>query len=156
NVVGAKAIPGGIPTLPNSPSRRERKVFEISAGATSEVIQQAINEAAQLSGQRPVVHVPMGVYKIGRTLMIPAGSDLQLVGDGAGETATRLNWVGAPDGMVLRLEGPSRATLRDFYIHAPEARALVVEQADQPEGRIFADQLNTIGPVEQKAGRTAA
>src|SRR5262249_14412487 len=76
-------------------------------------------------------------------------------GDGAAETATRLNWTGPAGGVVLRLQGPSRATLRDFYIHAPQARALVVEDADRAGGRIFADQLNTTGPTDSKQGRTA-
>src|SRR5439155_1480534 len=87
---------------------------------------------------------------------VPAGCDMQLVGDGAAETATRLNWAGEPGGVVLRLEGPSRATLRDLYVHAPQARALLIEKADQPGGRVFADQLNASGPAEAKGGRTAA
>jgi hypothetical protein len=81
---------------------------------------------------------------------------VQLIGDGAAETATRLNWAGPEGGVVLRLEGPSRATLRDFYIHAPNARAIVVEDADQPGGRIFADQLNVSGPIGQAANRSGA
>jgi hypothetical protein len=163
-VVEARAIPDAIPALPSAPLRRQRKVIEVAAGATGEAIQEAIDTAArgrtlETSGtedQRPVVHLPMGNYKIERTLVIPAGCDLQLVGDGAGETATRLNWAGPAGGVVLQLEGPSRATLRDFYIHAPQARGMVVRRADQPGGRIFADQLNSSGPVEQSMGRTAA
>jgi hypothetical protein len=155
-VVTAKEIPDALPTLPPAPPRRERKVFEVAAGADRDAIQRAIDAAAKLAGQRPVVHLPMGQYKVGKTLVIPAGCDVQLVGDGAGETATRLNWAGPADGVVLRLEGPSRATLRDFYVHAPDARAIAVENADQTGGRIFADQLNTNGPTSPKDGRTAA
>jgi hypothetical protein len=58
--------------------------------------------------------------------------------------------------VVLKLEGPSRALLRDFYIHADQAQAIAVEKADQPGGFLFADQLNTNGPTSQKEGRTAA
>ena len=155
-VVDTKAVAATIPTLPPTPPRRGRKVFEVRAGADGAAVQHAIDAAAKLSGRRPVVHLPMGNYKIGKTLLIPRGCDVQLVGDGAGETATRLNWAGPDGGVVLRLEGPSRATLRDFYIHAPSARALIVENADQPGGRIFADQLNTNGPRDAKHGRTAA
>jgi len=74
--------------------------------------------------------------------------DYGAVGDGrAGETGTRLNWAGQNDGVVIRVAGPSHATLRDFYIHAGEARALLVEDCDQPRGRILADQLNANGPT---------
>jgi hypothetical protein len=155
-VVAMKDIADTLPTLPPTPPRHERKIIEVAAGSGGAAIQQAIDEAAKLAGRRPVVHLPVGAYKIDGTLVIPAGCDVQLVGDGAGETATRLNWAGSGDGVVLRLEGPSRATLRDFYIHAPQARALAVEDADQAGGRIFADQLNTTGPTGQKDGRTAA
>src|SRR6185437_1218305 len=47
-------------------------------------------------------------------------------------------------------------TLRDFYINAGGARAIVVENADQPGGRIFADQLNASGPAGKTSGRSAA
>jgi hypothetical protein len=74
------------------------------------------------------------------------------VGDSAGETGTRLNWTGPAGGLLLKLEGPAVATLRDLHLHAPDASAVLVENADQPGGRIFADQLNVSGP----SGKTAA
>ncbi len=131
-------------------------MFEVAVGADGQAIQQAIGQAAKLSGKRPVVHLPMGKYQVKKTLVIPRDCDVQLIGDGGGETASRLDWAGPADGVLLRLEGPSRATVRDLYIHAPSARGIVVEDADQEGGRIFADQLNTTGPTDQKAGRTAA
>jgi hypothetical protein len=57
---------------------------------------------------------------------------------------------------VLRLEGPSRATLRNFCVHAGEARALLVTDADQPGGRIFADQMIADGPTARVQGRRTA
>lgn len=155
-VVDARAIPTAVAPLPPTPPNRARKVLEVPAGSNSEAIQQAIDAAAKLRGQRPVVHLPMGSYAIAKTIVIPAASDVQLVGDGAGETATRLNWAGAEGGVVLRLEGPSRATLRDLHIQAHQSRAIVVEKADQPGGRIFANELNANGPAEQPHGRTTA
>ena len=59
---------------------------------------------------------------------------MQLVGDSAGETGSRLDWTGRAGGLLLKLEGPARATLRDFYLGAPNARAMLVENADQPGG----------------------
>lgn len=155
-VVAAKAIPDAVEPLPATPPNRARRVFEVPAGSKSEAIQQAIDAAAKLPGQRPVVHLPMGNYTIEKTLVVPAGCDAQLVGDGAGETATRLNWAGPEDGVVLRLQGPSRTTLRDFHIQAGQSRAIVIENTDQAGGRIFANELNANGPAEQPHGRTTA
>jgi hypothetical protein len=76
--VAAKDIPDAIPTLPPTPPRRDRKVIEIAAGAGGDAIQKAIDQAAKLTGQRPVVHLPMAAYKIEKTLVIPAGCDVQL------------------------------------------------------------------------------
>src|SRR5204862_5498958 len=98
----------------------------------------------------------MGHYNIARTITVPPNCDVQLIGDSAGETGTRLQWTGPDDGVVVLVKGPSRATLRDFYVNAPTARALLVERADQPGGRIFADQLNARGPSSKGPTRSAA
>lgn len=155
-VVDKQEIPDDLPMPLPVPPRRERKVFEVAAGSDAVAIQQAINEAAKHKGQRPVIHLPMGRYQISETLVVPEGCDLQLVGDGGGEIATRLEWIGPRNGLALRVEGPSRVTLRDFYIHAPNARGLLIENADQPEGRIFADQLIAIGPGTAEYDHAAA
>ena len=73
----------------------------------------------------------MGAYKIDRTLVVPRGCDLQLVGDGASEIATRLVWAGPDDGVLLRIEGPSQATIRDLQIQAGSAAAMLVESPDR-------------------------
>lgn len=155
-VVTANEIPGTLPPLPPTPPRRESKAIEVPSGADADTIERAIDETAKLAGQRPVVHLPMGNYPIAKTLDIPAGCDLQLVGDSAGETGTRLNWTGPEDGVVLRVRGPSHATLRDFYVHAGPARALLVEDCDQTQGHIFGDQLNVSGPSVSSSTNAAA
>lgn len=154
--VDAGLIPDVLPKLPSTPPQRQRRVFEVATGVNSRQIQRAVDEASKLAGQRPVVHLPMGNYAVDQTLVIPRNCDIQLVGDGAGETATRLNWTGAEDGILLKLDGPSRAVLRDFYIHAPNARGLLIENADQPGGRIFADQLNVSGSRQKYQARGSA
>ena len=133
------------PVLPSCPPRRARKVFEIAAGADAATIQAAIDSAAALAGQRPVVHLATGLYQIAGTLTIPAGCDVQLVGDGAGETVTVLQWTGPEGGTLLHLVGPSVATVRDMMIEARSGNCLLVDNADQPGGRIFTDQLNAYG-----------
>jgi hypothetical protein len=154
-VVAAKDIADNIPALPEAPPRRDRKVFEVAAGANGMAVQEAIDAAVKEAGNRPIVHLPMGAYKVEKTLTIPAGCDVQLVGDGGAETATRLLWAGPADGVVLRLEGPSRAVVRDCYIHAGTAQGLRIDGADQPGGRIFADQLNANSPTGFSKGAAA-
>lgn len=154
--VSPDQIDASLPTLPPTPPRRERTVFEVSAGADANAIQRAIDDAAKIAGQRPVVHLAKGTYPVARTLVVPARCVVQLIGDGAGETATVLRWTGPADGVLLRLEGPSFATLRDLHLNAGSARGIVVENADQPGGRIFAEQLNANGPAAPPRPGTAA
>jgi hypothetical protein len=150
------AIDTNPPVMPPTPPRQGRRVIEVSAGADAAAIQKALNEAAALRGQRPVVHLPMGIYKVTKTLVIPPESDVQLVGDSAGEAGTRLNWAGPAGGLMLKLEGPAVATLRDLNLQAPGASAVLVENADQPGGKIFADQLNVSGPSGKPVASTSA
>ncbi len=105
----------------------------------------------------PVVHLPMGNYKVGKTLVIPAGCDLQLVGDSAGETGTRLNWTGAAGwgGAPRRRAQPCDAA-RLLHSRRAAPGPCVVENCDQPRGRIFADQLNANGPSAKGSTNAAA
>jgi hypothetical protein len=152
-VVEAATVSAEPPALPPAPPNRKRQVFEVAAGADAAAIQAAIDKAVPLKGKRPIVHLPVGTYKIGQTLVILAGADVQLVGDGGAETATVLQWTGKAGGPVLKLEGPSRATVRDLSVSAGAAGGILVEGCDQPGGRIFADQLNvTGGGGKSKAG----
>ena len=155
-VVSAGDILDALPALPPPPPHRQRRVFDLPVTADATAIQEAINRAVRLAGRRPVVHLPMGAYKIDRTLVIPRQCDLQLLGDGASEVATRLVWTGPASGVALRVEGPSRATIRDLQIQAGASSAMLVETPDDASARIFADQLNTSGPSGQPKGHSAA
>jgi hypothetical protein len=136
-----------VPALPAFAPRVERKVFQLAAGATGEEIQKAIDEAARLAVQKPVIHLPAGRYRAARTLTIPAQADLQLTGDGVESV---LIWEGEDDGTMLHLAGPARATLRDFRIAgvwSPKriGRGIVADNLDQPGGQILLDQVNANG-----------
>ncbi len=126
--------------------RQERSVIELARTSTTADIQQAIAKARTMTGQRPVVHLPAGTYSITETLVIPAGCDVQIIGDGCD---TVLHWAAKERGPVLRLAGPSRATLREFFIDAAKAAdGLVIDDCDQAGGRIFMDQANVSGAQE--------
>ena len=131
--------------LPPTALRTERRIFDLKAGATGAEIQAAIDEAAKLVGQKPVVHLPAGRYPVSATLQIPAGTDLQLIGDGV---ETILTWEGPNEGTMLHVAGPARATLRDFCIAGIWnskgqilGRGIVADNLDQPEGQILLDQV---------------
>ena len=95
-----------------------------------------------MTGQRPVVHLPKGTYSLDKTLVIPAGADLMLVGDGP-ENATMLNGGADP---LIRIVGPTHAVIRNCYLNAGNnAVGILVENADQPGARITGEQLNSSG-----------
>ncbi len=130
--------------LPKSSS----PVIEVPVGANAVTIQQAIDAAVALNGQRPIVHLPAGHFELDRTLTIPANSDLQLAGDGYIGYATTLVGPNLPGVPVIFLAGPSRATLRDFHVLGTGAGwqsalggGIVIENCDQPGARVFLEQV---------------
>ena len=143
------AVPTTI-RLPGTPPNKRRKVFEARPGTgddAKELQQQIDAAAAEAAGSNPVVHLPKGKFTLRRTVTLPAGKELQIVGDGGNENGTVITWAGAGAGPGLRLMGPSRATLRDLSLAfgGSGADALVVENADQPGGRIYCDQVLCAG-----------
>lgn len=159
-VVGASDLPLPELTLPAAPANRRRKVFDVRPGTGDDAaeIQRRIDEAvAEPRGSNPVVHLPAGKYALKSTVTIPGGIPLQIVGDGASEHGSVLKWSGRGPGPGLRLLGPSRATLRDFCVNftGSGADAVAVENADQPEGRLYFDQVVCAGNDASKRCDTA-
>jgi hypothetical protein len=141
-----------IPTtvrLPGTPTNRQRKIFEVRLGTGDDALelQTQLDAAAQEpAGSKPVVHLPKGTFSLQRTVTIPAGSDLQLVGDGVGN-GSLLTFAGG-EGPMLRLLGPSRATLRDLDIFGGNqggVDGIVITDADQAGGRVYGNQVNAHG-----------
>ena len=133
-VVDPSTINATAPTLPGPAPNLHRTVVEVTAGASTSVIQRAINTAAAQGGT--VVHLAEGQYSISAPLSIPANSDVELIGDGF--FATSLEFTGSGTGPVILVNGPSHATLREFRVGA----GLVVDaigayNVDQPGARVF-------------------
>jgi hypothetical protein len=146
--VSREQLQVAIPALPGTPSRLSRKVFAVRPGSDAAAIQAIIDAAAKLTGQRPIIHFGVGQYPINRTLTIPAGCDVQLVGEGIPYN-TQLQWTGDGSGPIVRLVGPSRATLRDLVlVGSGKADALAIDGCDQPGGRVFFDQVQVDGATE--------
>ncbi len=130
-------LPGAI-----TPQSLNRPVIDVPVKADAKALQAIIQQAVALKGQRPVVHLPAGQYAINETLTIPAGADLQLVGDGY---STLLQWTGSTNGTVFALAGPVRMTFRDLQINGGKATGLAVSHCDQPGARIYGAQLSVAG-----------
>lgn len=140
-----KKLPPPLPVLALTTTKRP--IIEVPAGSNAATIQAAINRAAKLKGKRPLVHLPYGKYTISSTIVIPQGSDLQLVGDGFGDhNSTFLTWSGQKGQPMLRIDGPSTCTLRDFTLKSNDASAnVLVTNADRPGSVIGLQEFHQIG-----------
>lgn len=131
-VVARGTIDASVPSQPATPAWAAHKVHEVPPGAPGNLIQAIINLAAASGDANPVVHFPPGKYTLSAPLVVPARTRIQLVGDAL---TTIFQWSGPAGGTVFRLEGPSRASLREFQVTG-DAHLAVIGLADQPGGRI--------------------
>jgi hypothetical protein len=139
-VVAPSTINPTMPTLPGTPPNNNRQIFEVTPGSTAAQIQEVIDQAAASGTVKPVVHIQPGSHKINTTLVVPASSDIQIIGDGY---YSRLAWAGSTGGSVMRLQGPSKATLRDFSVNGNgNSDGIEVDNADQAGSRVFMEQAN--------------
>jgi hypothetical protein len=134
--VSYNQIDATVPAMPGTPPNLNRPVIEVTAG-NGPGIQQAIYQAAELTGQRPVVHIPKGHYALAQTVTVPANSDVQIVGDGYGTKLSSLN----AGGVMVELEGPSKATLRELSLNANNGTAIEIGNPDQAGSRILTSGL---------------
>ncbi|MEP6645940.1 MAG: glycosyl hydrolase family 28-related protein [Saprospiraceae bacterium] len=137
-------------SLPGTPLNMHRTIFEVQQGTGNDAaaIQGKIDSAAMLPlGSKPVVHIPKGTYNVKTTLVVPALKDMQLVGDGTGSgTISRVDWTGNNTGPLIKCLGPSRVTMKDIWFNISYHQnagmdAIAIEDADQPGGRIYANQF---------------
>lgn len=139
-IVNYDTIQIKIPDLPSAPSNYNRHIIDLPVGSDAKAIQKAIDESFEKKGQRPVIHFPAGEYAIDQTLVIPQGSDVQLIGDGVG---TLLRWSGKEGDALLKIIGQSHAVIRDLSISGNgTVDGLVIEGCDQPNARIFIERGN--------------
>jgi hypothetical protein len=139
-IVAPASIDITAPLLPGAAQNLHRRVFEAPAHAGATQLQALIDAAAASGSDNAVVHIPAGDYHINRSLTVPPRTRLQIAGD---SRASILWWESAaPDGAVLRLQGPSYATVRDLRIIGQQATAIELAGADQPGGRIHIEGVN--------------
>lgn len=124
------------PVMPVTPPLEQRPVLEVPTKATTEQIQQIIDQAALMKGQRPVVHFMNGNYAVKRTLVIPANCPMTLEGDGS-LNATIFSWEGEGVGPVLLLKGPSQVVLSHFCVNGGhQGIGIISDNCDQHNGRV--------------------
>ena len=127
---------------------RAATIIEVS-DFTGAAIQAAIDQAAAMpAGTNPVVHLKKGSYEVSSTITIPAQIPITIVGDGASEHGSAIGWTGTGAGPVVRLEGPSRATLHDLSISGGNVGGvdgILIDNANQPGGRIYGYEVQTYG-----------
>jgi len=128
--------------LPPTPPATDRQVFE-PATHDGAGIQAAIDAAVACGQPRCVVHLPHGNYPVSSTISVPAGTDIQIIGDGAGATVLQGAGVNGP---IVALEGPSHTVVRDLLISGQgAAEGLAIRNPDQPGGLIHAEDVLASG-----------
>jgi hypothetical protein len=133
--------------LPGTEPHINRKVFEVPKGANTMIIQAVINQAARVTGSRPVVYFPFGTYTISNTLFIPPNADMQLSGDGYGNYhATMLIWAGTTSAPMITIAGPGKVTLRDMTLKGNASNTnILITNADQKGSRVYLQNFNESG-----------
>lgn len=134
-------------TMDPVPAQVKRKVFEVPAGADSKTLQSIINQAAALKGQRPIIHFGVGTWRLSQTLVIPKGSDMQLIGDGLlyASTINKASGTDFSKRPLLLVEGPSYITIKDLQLGVESDKtisaAIVFKNVDQAASEAHLDQI---------------
>ena len=136
--------------MPHTPIKSNGKIFEIPVNATTETIQKIIDGAGKLSGSKPVIHFGYGKYFINKPLIIPAGSDMSIVGDGLLNASQLLpaNLQEFSQKFIFEVNGPSYISIQDLQIgyfdgNANNANGIILRNIDQKGSSIIMDQLYT-------------
>jgi hypothetical protein len=117
-------------------------------------VQAAINNAVALKAAmgpgRAIVHLTAGIYLIDASLVVPAGKQVEIFGDGEDATGTVLRWVGGGDGYMFELPSPSYSGIHDLGIvnasygsatNNPLGRGIRVHSEDQHGGVVYLNQV---------------
>ncbi|MEP6746848.1 MAG: glycosyl hydrolase family 28-related protein [Bacteroidota bacterium] len=130
-----------------TPVNVKRNVLEIPRDADDKQVQQIINNAAKLKGTHVIIHFPAGKYKISKPVIIPAGTDMQLCGDGLLNASVIAAAPGFPVGNpMFKIMGPSSVTIRDLQMGDFASGKLNIDavqfsNVDQPDSRAYVDQV---------------
>lgn len=134
------------PVLQAMPLKRTRRIFELPNTDLNTKFQKVIDSAAALTGQRPVIHVRPGNHGFNRTVIIPAGADIQFIGDGF---ASKLSWSGAEGVDAIRMEGGENVVMSELTLFGGNnpnwGTTLVIKQSDQAGKQVFMEGVSISG-----------
>lgn len=126
--------PPAVPIRPQIPVNNGRTIYEATVGGSGTVcnaaspcsVQTAICKASNgpssvfsggsctgsSDGLKSVAHLAPGLYPVSSTIVVPANSNVQIIGDGWNSSlrSTTAN-------PILLINGPSRAVLRSFQVY---------------------------------------
>ena len=140
------ARPGQPPAVPPpiaTPRRLSAPIVTINPGVGAIAIQAQIDALVRRGGG--AMWFAPGDHPIDRTLVLPAGIDLTLVGDGI-SAAARLLWKGAGEGPMLQLRGPSRVRIQDLSLDGGGlANGVEMSDVDREGGPVWLDQTKAQG-----------
>lgn len=127
------------PTEVYIPPQSGLPTVDVPVGASSSQIQALIDAYAKIPGGA-VVHFPYGKYNIEKTVFLPIGTDLTLVGDGYG---TVLSGTDSLVGPVLNVA--NGAIIKDLIVAPANGLGILLSINDSPTTRIFCDLCKTSG-----------
>ena len=123
--------------LPPAATNLNRHTVEVSASAGDAEIQAAVYSVTNWAGQGPVIHLPLGGHSFSKTVVVPGGLDVNIVGDG---WLDQLTWGGsAGQGPMFRLRAPAKASLQQLSAneYAKGDAVVYVEGANAVGSRVL-------------------
>lgn len=89
-VVDPHTIPNvAVPLDVYQPPNLHRTIYEVLPNASGPAIQQRIDLAVSDGTENSVVHLPFGKYHLRKSLIVPVGRRIQLIGDDSHNTELR-------------------------------------------------------------------
>lgn len=125
--------------------RFDGALVPVPTGASAGAIQGLIDGAVRKGGRAMLVF-GAAAYELDRTLTVPAGVELRLVGQGI-PYATRLRWSGQGSGPILRLRGPSRTRLYNLALGGA-ADGIELSGVDGTGAPVLLDQTKAVNASE--------
>jgi hypothetical protein len=113
-------------------------VYEVTNSMSANDIQLIINNVVS-KNKRSLIHFKYGQYRIVKSLKIPAGAPLIILGDGLQSV---LSWADTANQPLIQVAYPARSVLKNIKIYgANKADGILIYDNDKAGNTIYSDQL---------------